>query len=202
MDEMQTPERRSGLAEAATEGILQALTIRFPRPLKFCEIEHASITLREPCVGEVVRAMDRGTVYEQMQALISAVSGVPVGALGAMPASAYRAAEAFLMRFLARGDRGDEGLDEDAEQLVLRFAEPITVGAVQRDRLVVTEPTLSMLTMAAKAGSTLAQDVQLLAQASLTSGGTPELVEKMRFSDFARARSFLAGFTAASALTS
>ena len=174
------------------------LTIELDKPLKAGGVEYRQLVLKEPTVAQVERSMVKATMHEQMRALISAVAAVPYSALGALPSSAYGQANRFLVTYLnaEEEERGDE---DDPKSLTITLAEPIECGGRTFDQITLSEPSLSMLEISSKAGALITQDIELMAMAGMACGANRALIERMRFSDFARGRAFLQGFMKASA---
>jgi hypothetical protein len=124
----------------------------------------AEVTLREPTLDEMARALAGGTAYAQSARLLSIIGGIDEVVAFRIPASQHAEATEFFAGFTPE-EAEIEALDVGNPH-VMTFDPPIAFGKQTFDHLTLAEPTLGMLDRAFQQPNNIRQMVHLVAQSA------------------------------------
>lgn len=167
------------------------ITLRRPVGPKGHEI--MELRLREPTAGEVLRSsreIGRGLALT----LLQQVTGADIAAIEALPGRVSDKALGYLMTFVEPilTDMG-AGTEDPADEMIIDLDETLQAGTTWVTKLDLREPTLGELIKGDKYEG-MQRTVVLVA---LVSGLPRAIVEMLPISAFAKAASFVMGFTGA-----
>jgi Phage tail assembly chaperone proteins, E, or 41 or 14 len=169
------------------------ITLRRPVGPKGREI--SELSLREPRAGEVLKA-SRETGRGLALSLLTQVAGADIEAIQALPGRVCDRALDYLMTFVApilAEPTEDAAPAEQPDELTIPLAETLQIGTTWVSELNLREPTLGELIKGDKYEG-MQRTVVLVA---LASGLPRAVIELVPISEFAKAASFVLGFTEA-----
>lgn len=177
------------MTENASEFVLQ-----LPVPIKVGEQSIASLTIREPTVGDMLAAIEKTGTGVTIK-LLALTSGQDEAVIRALPSRQSQKAFKFLGKFLEQVDSVKSVAASAADApptMTINLRAPIETSGKYCDRLELHEPTLGDLAKA-DGDSGLKHAITLM---TVSSGQIRAVIERMPITEFTQAARYLLAFLA------